>query len=240
MNGDQVALLPARMVNEFAYCPHLFYLEFVQGEWRESADTLDGRFKHRRVDARDEVLPDPPADADLQQHARSVYLSDPTLGLVAKIDLVEAQGSEATPIDYKRGTPLRLSKARGSQTEFRCARKACSCAHMATRSLADSCTKSSPRSASRSFSTTRWSHARWRSEMERLKRCKVTRRRRRWLAAPSVFDARSRLCACPMKPIHWQAATQTSRAGSFRHATTRFRCMSSGKAQQSASPASGS
>ena len=93
------------MVNEYAYCPRLFYLEFVQGEWRESADTLDGRFKHRRVDARDEPLDAPEAtdDAEVSQHARSVYLSDPSLRLVAKIDLVEAQGSVATPIDYKRG-----------------------------------------------------------------------------------------------------------------------------------------
>ena len=38
------------MLNEYAYCPRLFYLEFVQQEWAHSADTLDGRFVHRRVD----------------------------------------------------------------------------------------------------------------------------------------------------------------------------------------------
>jgi hypothetical protein len=41
--------LPARMLNEFAYCPRLAYLEWVQGEWAESADTVDGKFQHRRV-----------------------------------------------------------------------------------------------------------------------------------------------------------------------------------------------
>ena len=30
MNGDEVDLLPARMVKEFAYCPRLFYLQFVR------------------------------------------------------------------------------------------------------------------------------------------------------------------------------------------------------------------
>ena len=30
-------LLPARMVNEYVYCPRLAYLEWVQGEWAESA-----------------------------------------------------------------------------------------------------------------------------------------------------------------------------------------------------------
>jgi CRISPR-associated protein Cas1 len=43
-------LVPARMLNEFTYCPRLFYLEWVQGEWADSADTEEGKFRHRRVD----------------------------------------------------------------------------------------------------------------------------------------------------------------------------------------------
>jgi hypothetical protein len=35
--------LPARMVNEFQYCPRLAYLMWVQGEWADSADTVEGR-----------------------------------------------------------------------------------------------------------------------------------------------------------------------------------------------------
>ena len=42
-------LVPVRMLNEFAYCPRLAYLEWVQGEWAESGDTLDGTYQHRRV-----------------------------------------------------------------------------------------------------------------------------------------------------------------------------------------------
>ncbi len=38
------------MLNEFAYCPRLAYLEWVQGEFVHSLDTLEGRFGHRRVD----------------------------------------------------------------------------------------------------------------------------------------------------------------------------------------------
>ncbi|MBI2229691.1 MAG: hypothetical protein HYU46_11435 [Deltaproteobacteria bacterium] len=41
--------LPARMLNEFVYCLRLAYLMWVQGEWAESADTVDGKFQHRRV-----------------------------------------------------------------------------------------------------------------------------------------------------------------------------------------------
>ena len=37
-------LVPARMVNEYQYCPRIAYLEWVQGEWAESADTVEGRY----------------------------------------------------------------------------------------------------------------------------------------------------------------------------------------------------
>jgi len=57
-NGDP-PLLPARMVNEYQYCPRLAYLEWVQGEWTESADTVEGRHAHRRVDKPSGDLPDP-------------------------------------------------------------------------------------------------------------------------------------------------------------------------------------
>ncbi len=44
---DVPDLVPARMVNEFAYCPRLFYLEWVQARFADNADTVDGRFQHR-------------------------------------------------------------------------------------------------------------------------------------------------------------------------------------------------
>ncbi len=33
--ASDMPLLPARMVNEYQYCPRLAYLEWVQGEWSE-------------------------------------------------------------------------------------------------------------------------------------------------------------------------------------------------------------
>lgn len=99
----QTELVPARMLNEFAYCPRLCYLEWVQGEFAHSEDTLDGRFQHRRVDRPSGNLPDADSADDAVIHARSVLLSDESLGAIARIDLVEAQGKRATPVDYKRG-----------------------------------------------------------------------------------------------------------------------------------------
>jgi hypothetical protein len=39
VSGD-TPLIPARMVNEFVYCPRLAYLMWTQGEWAETGDTV--------------------------------------------------------------------------------------------------------------------------------------------------------------------------------------------------------
>lgn len=103
LSGDQ-PLIPARMVNEHQYCPRLAYLEWVQGEWAESADTVEGRHSHRRVDKPTGDLPAPDAAAQPERiHARSITLSSNRLGLIARMDLVEGEGNTVTPVDYKRG-----------------------------------------------------------------------------------------------------------------------------------------
>jgi CRISPR-associated protein Cas1 len=111
-------LLPARMLNEYAYCPRLAYLEWVQGEFAHSADTLDGAWKHRRVDHAVGALPpaedladsgSDPATPDAESvpriHARSVHLSSEEERLTAVIDLIEGAGDGdlVNPVDYKRG-----------------------------------------------------------------------------------------------------------------------------------------
>ena len=106
-------LVPARMLNEYAYCPRLAYLEWVQGEFEDSVDTVEGRFQHRRVDRPSGELPSRHANnADDQGgedappetiHARSVLVSDEFLGAIARIDLIEGHGNVVTPVDYKHG-----------------------------------------------------------------------------------------------------------------------------------------
>ncbi|MBL8150149.1 MAG: CRISPR-associated endonuclease Cas1 [Blastocatellia bacterium] len=93
------------MLNEFTYCPRLFYLEYVQQEWAESVDTLEGRFLHRRVDQETGQMPSTISE-QVQIHARSVTLGSQTLGAIARIDLIESIEStpdEVIPVDYKRG-----------------------------------------------------------------------------------------------------------------------------------------
>ncbi|MEM3852556.1 MAG: CRISPR-associated endonuclease Cas1 [Methanomassiliicoccales archaeon] len=98
-------LIPVRMLNEFAYCPRLFYLEWVQGEFEDSVDTLQGKFVHRRVDRKDEIIA---SAEELEEEdgiqARSVTMESERIGIIAKMDIIEGQGGEICPVDYKKGT----------------------------------------------------------------------------------------------------------------------------------------
>ncbi|MGL6195588.1 MAG: CRISPR-associated endonuclease Cas4g/Cas1g [Thermoguttaceae bacterium] len=97
-------LMPVRMLAEFAYCPRLGYMEWVQGEWAENIETKQGTFGHRNVDKPDtKPIPEPVESVYEKQHARSITLSSENEGLIAKLDILEIDGNIATPVDYKRG-----------------------------------------------------------------------------------------------------------------------------------------
>lgn len=97
-------LVPARTLNDLAYCPRRFGIERMEGQWADSVDTEQGRNVHRRVDRPTrEGLPEPDEDLDRPKVVRSLDLGDPALGIIAKIDLVEAEAGEVVPVEYKTG-----------------------------------------------------------------------------------------------------------------------------------------
>lgn len=118
-SSDLPEYLPARMLNEFVYCPRLFWYEWVEGVFSHNQETTEGAIRHSKVDSGSGALPiaqrllttksQSDEESDLQPsetiHCRSVTLSSDTYGLIAKMDLVEAEGETATPVDYKRGAP---------------------------------------------------------------------------------------------------------------------------------------
>lgn len=97
-------LVPARMVNEWVYCPRLAYLEWVEGEWAETSDTAEGARAHAATDQGGGKLPEPDADPDdPARRAKSVTLGSERLGVIAKIDIVDSSDGKVTPIDVKKG-----------------------------------------------------------------------------------------------------------------------------------------
>jgi hypothetical protein len=98
-------LVSARMLNEYAYCPRLFFLEWVDRLWAPSSDTEEGDREHRRVDSGGGAVPLP--DEGVVKAARSVELSSERLGITAKLDLLEESNGAVVPVDTKKGRPSR-------------------------------------------------------------------------------------------------------------------------------------
>src|SRR5262245_55765454 len=87
MATTEINLIPVRALNQFTYCPRLYYLEYVESVMPLNEHVEDGLFQHRRVD-----------NPDLQHrtrkegdalHTRSVQVSSEKLGITGKLDLVE-------------------------------------------------------------------------------------------------------------------------------------------------------
>ena len=102
--SDVPDLVPARMVNEFEYCPRLFYLEWVQSRFEDNPDTVEGRYVHRNVDAGGGRIDDPDEDSPVRK-AKSVTISSEDLGIIAKADIIEGKGNKVIPVEVKRGRP---------------------------------------------------------------------------------------------------------------------------------------
>jgi len=95
--------LPARMLNEFVYCPRLFFYEWVEGIFAHSTDTVEGALRHEKLETKSDPMPAPEQEATI--HSRSVTLSSQTHLLIAKMDLIEGEGGTVVPVDYKKGSP---------------------------------------------------------------------------------------------------------------------------------------
>ena len=89
--------LPARMLNEFVYCPRLFFYEWVDGVFKDNVFTLEGRAQHKRVDKKETPLPSPEELAAESIRSRSVTLSSDRYGVIARMDLVEVDNGRVTP-----------------------------------------------------------------------------------------------------------------------------------------------
>lgn len=100
------SVVPARMINEALYCPRLVYLEWAQGEFADNEFTVEGRAVHRRADKPGKPPPDPQTVGGVDEPSwktRSVWLTSESLGITAKLDILEGEGDQVIPVEYKRG-----------------------------------------------------------------------------------------------------------------------------------------
>ena len=94
------SLVPARMVNQFVFCPRFFHLAWSSGEVGENDLTVEGKWIHRNVDTKS-------GDVSFDQRARSaraLELSSESLGVIARLDVVETEAGVAVPVEFKRGS----------------------------------------------------------------------------------------------------------------------------------------
>jgi len=104
-DGAVPALVPVRMLNEHVYCPRLAYLEWVDQRFVQSGDTARGSFVHRRVD-RPRGQPPPPGGGESSRpDSTAVEIGSERLGIVARIDLLQADGDAVVPVEFKTGDP---------------------------------------------------------------------------------------------------------------------------------------
>ncbi len=112
------------MLNEFVYCPRLFYYEFVEGVFLESADTVSGKTLHRRVDSGQGDLP-PAAErkaagkgrkTEIKPITQDLFLPlDPAPGLRSSAPLPEAAAAQPAPPEQVGETPGETIHSRSVQ-----------------------------------------------------------------------------------------------------------------------------
>ena len=104
--------MPVRRLQNYVYCPRLFYYQWVENIFVENADTAEGSAIHHKAD-QPSRLPDTDAlDLPEGRALRSLQLENAELGLVGKIDIIEGGADGIELIDYKKGSARRDEKNR--------------------------------------------------------------------------------------------------------------------------------
>lgn len=96
--------LPVRRLHNYAYCPRLFYYQWVENIFVENADTVAGSSRHRQVDKPSRMDAREGLEIPEGANVRSLHLASESLGLVGEIDIIEGGPEGCMLIDYKRGS----------------------------------------------------------------------------------------------------------------------------------------
>ena len=84
-------------IEHFAYCPRQCALIHCDGVWTDNAHTVRGTRAHRRVDSGQNRI------ERGRRVLRSIPLWSESLGLSGRADVVEMDGNDIRPVEYKSG-----------------------------------------------------------------------------------------------------------------------------------------
>jgi CRISPR-associated protein Cas1 len=106
-SGAQPPSMPVRRLQNFVYCPRLFYYQWVEDIFVENADTVEGSAIHSKADSATRLADAENLDLPEGRAIRSLQLENTALGLVGKIDVLEGGDEGIEVIDYKKGAARR-------------------------------------------------------------------------------------------------------------------------------------
>jgi len=107
--SDGSPLLPVRRLSNYAYCPRLFYYQWVEGIFVPNADTVAGSSAHRQVDKPSRIEDWEGLELAAGARLRSFQVENENLGLSGEIDLLEGGADGVWILDYKKGSARRTA-----------------------------------------------------------------------------------------------------------------------------------
>ena len=105
--AEQPPPMPVRRLQNFVYCPRLFYYQWVEDIFVENADTVEGSSIHSKADTATQLADAENFDLPEGRAIRSLQLENTSLGIVGKIDVLEGGEEGIEVIDYKKGSARR-------------------------------------------------------------------------------------------------------------------------------------
>lgn len=103
----QMPPMPVRRLQNFVYCPRLFYYQWVEDIFVDNADTVEGFAVHSKADTPTRLQDVENLDLPEGRSIRSLQLENTELGLVGKIDILEGGAEGIEVVDYKKGSARR-------------------------------------------------------------------------------------------------------------------------------------
>lgn len=118
VEATDIPPMPVRRLQNFAYCPRLFYYQWVENIFVENADTVEGSGIHRKADQPTRLADVELLDLPEGRAIRSLEIESVEFGLVGKIDVIEGGPDGIELIDYKKGSARRDEKNQRIAKEY--------------------------------------------------------------------------------------------------------------------------